>query len=533
MSMRARTFHIVQYEYHPYDAYDSNGNLKPDAEPLITQDDIDRGLSYRSIRKWAYIWHDKDVYTEEEERNDSTGRIKAGEKKKKHVHIALSCEHAIELQAVARWFNVPEQYIDVPKGAGAFLDTVEYLTHSHPNQQAKGKYLYNDDEVVSNFDWRNEVLAKTERELKYGKNLSASKRMQQDVLKYGKTLKECYEEDSILYAQNINILPKLRAEYLDRQGPAEMRMNYYVSGKGGVGKSLLCRAFACSLYPHLPPDEVYYEVQGKNVEFQNYDGQPVIIWDDYRAYDLINVCGDKGMVFKIFDTFPQGTTRVNKKYGHVPLIHSVNIVNGPDEYVVFLDALSGEYVDKWGKKFKSENKDQAYRRFPLIMELKEESINVLVNRGYALGTREYQQYETYGTMVNRFNQIARATHGDPALRKDIELKVLKPVMHIDDDIRASVKNATKSEVDMDKLLDSANKSFKPSLAYLLHKKEIREALFDEYNNVFLPLWYGMHRGTFEDPTFEEWFEKMGAPNDIDDNDRWYRQCSVYDEYVVE
>ena len=43
--------------------------------------------------------------------------------------------------------------VDIPKGRGAFLDCVQYLTHSSEKCQEEGKALYPDSEVFSNFDW--------------------------------------------------------------------------------------------------------------------------------------------------------------------------------------------------------------------------------------------------------------------------------------------------------------------------------------------------------------------------------------------
>lgn len=475
-SIRARTYHIVQYEYHPYDAYDSDGNLKPDAVPLITQDNIDNGLCYKSIKRWAYIWHDRDVYTEKEEINDATGRIKAGDKKPKHVHIVINGDNAIELQAVARWFGVPEQYVDVPKGAGAFLDSVEYLSHSHPNQQALGKHLYPDEEVISNFEWRKEIEDRREKQLRYGANLNAVKQMQQDVLVYGRTLKSCREDDPILFAQNINILPRLRSEYLASQKAPETRMNYYVSGDGGIGKSILCAAFARALYPDLSEDEAYYEVQGNNVEFQSYDGQPIIIWDDFRPDELLSACGNRGMLYNIFDTFPRGTSTVNKKYGYVPLNHRVNIVNGALPYDKFLDNLA--YNHAYGLE---EDASQTYRRFPVILEVTENMIEMLINKGYIQNTREYKQYEYYGAIRNNIRKIKAVR--DTELKQVAQERFLAPIMEMNEAVENAMANHSE---DID--IDSLDYSLRPSYEIICkYKPDMLPELEAKYKE-FLKVW---------------------------------------------
>ena len=83
----------------------------------------------------------------------------------------------MSLSAVAKWFNVPENMVDIPKGRGAFLDCVQYLTHSSDKCQEEGKALYPDNEVFSNFDWQQELLEREENKLKYGGDLSKKDRM--------------------------------------------------------------------------------------------------------------------------------------------------------------------------------------------------------------------------------------------------------------------------------------------------------------------------------------------------------------------
>lgn len=46
------------------------------------------------------------------------------------------------------------QQVKVPKGRGAFLDNVQYITHEDAKQQKLGKHLYSDDEMTANFDYR-------------------------------------------------------------------------------------------------------------------------------------------------------------------------------------------------------------------------------------------------------------------------------------------------------------------------------------------------------------------------------------------
>jgi len=211
--MRQRIFNIMQYEKHP-----------DTGETLLTEEKIKEALEHKTIKEWAYIVHDKDVYSEADERE--YGR-KQGELKPLHYHIVLSCPSACELSSIAKWFGIAEQYVDVPKGRGAFLDCVQYLTHESEKQQEQGKVLYSDEEVKSNFDFRKRLTERAERILKYGKDLDAKLTMMFDVLYGGKTLKECVSEDKILYMENMDKLKKLRLEYISTQKQLYMPVGMY------------------------------------------------------------------------------------------------------------------------------------------------------------------------------------------------------------------------------------------------------------------------------------------------------------------
>jgi len=113
---------------------DDNGNL------FLNEDTIKKALAHKSIKRYAYILHDKD------------------EGKEKHWHIVLEMvSNSVAIDCIAKWFGLAEHIIKIAKGRGAFLDCVEYLTHEHKTQQELGKYIYNDKEVIVNFIFREEL----------------------------------------------------------------------------------------------------------------------------------------------------------------------------------------------------------------------------------------------------------------------------------------------------------------------------------------------------------------------------------------
>lgn len=396
---KAKVFNIMQYVKH-----------KETGKELIDETAIKLGLAHRTIQEWAYILHDKD-------------KMEDGSPKPPHYHIVLKLGTAVDVETIAKWFQIPSNFVDIPKGWGAFLDCVEYLTHEAKPE----KHHYGDDEVCANFDFRGALNRKNQNRLQYGKDLNEKEQMMVDVL-HGKSLRDCMAEDELLYISNIDKLHKLRLEYISMQEPPKLRLNYYVYGPGGIGKGLMCRALARALFPISDNDEdIFFETGSKNALFEGYDGQPVIIWNDCRALDLLNALNGRGNVFNVFDTHPSGQ-RQNVKYSSVRLCNCVNIVNGIQGYTEFLDGLAGEYKDRSGEEFKAEDKSQSYRRFPFIIPISENDFDLLLNKGFAEGTREYEQYFEYKKIQGNMQKVRQLCGANEVMAKELETKTLKPVV---------------------------------------------------------------------------------------------------------
>lgn len=336
-------FNIPQYEKNPVTGEILN----------FSKENIKSCIDHKTIKQYAYIRHDKDLYTVDDEKND----YKVGELKTPHYHVVLRCDNAIEIETIAKWLDIPPQYIDAPKGRGAFLDCVQYLTHESEKEQAKGKHLYADKEVTANFDFRAELSKREENKLKYGRDLTKEQEIFHSVLYEGKTIRQIIDEDSIFFMEHHKKLDEYRMMYIQKSNPPTTRLNFYVCGSGGAGNDLLCRALARSLFSNLKnDDDIFFEVSSEKTTFEGYDGQPVIIWSYCRAYELMQKLGTYGNVFRVFDMHPT-KARQNIKYGSINLINQVNIVNSVQPYKEFLDGLAGEYI-KDGVLQKSEEHEK-------------------------------------------------------------------------------------------------------------------------------------------------------------------------------
>lgn len=412
-----RIFNVMQYEKHP-----------ETGETLLTEEQIRVALlSHRTVKRWAYICHDKDVYLALDEEQNSDH--KAGEIKPRHWHIVLECGSNVEIGVVARWLGVAENFVETAKGAGAFLDCVQYLTHEQEKQQLLGKRLYADSEVKSNFEFRAELDKRAENRAKYNRDLNLKERIRMEVLLNGMTLRQVIDKYPYEFQQDFAYLERCRIRYISKIAPMpRRRINYYVEGSGGIGKGLISRALARALIDRdnlLKDDEIFFEVGADRTSFEGYDGQPVLIWNDCRASTLLTKLDGRENVFNVFDPHPADIQQ-NIKYGSIRLNNEINIVNSVQTWKEFLDELAAEYKRN-GQIHKAEDKRQSYRRFPFFLVLHEEDYDLGMNKGVFDGTREFEQYMMYRGMQANMRRIADRCGDNYELYNLETKKIVQPI----------------------------------------------------------------------------------------------------------
>lgn len=439
-------YSIQQREVHPITG-----------EQLFSEKNILNGIAYKTIEKWSYILHDKDYKSQEMEVDDDHPDIPIGQLIDPHWHIVLKCKNAVEIHTIAKWFGVPENFVKILHGANAYIDAVEYLTHEHQTQQLLKKHRYDDGEVKSNHDWRKELdLYQARRQKKNASKLNTKDYYRNEVLYHGMTLREVIEENADAYRDDLATLKKYRLEYiLSFAELPSSRINYYVDGRGGVGKGLLCEAIARNLFPDLKyDDDIFFMTGSKKSLLDGYDGQPVIIWDDVRSYTLLQALDGRENVFNVFDTHPKNR-RDHIKFGYTRLTNCVNIVNSVEPFTEFLDALAGEYKDSKGEFHKAEDKGQSYRRFPIIIPLHEEDFDILLNKGVLEGTREYQQYVEHRHIRGNLERIRRKLAGYEEQISMIESKLVAPIMQAHADMAIGMRGGSNESLE-EILADFAN-----------------------------------------------------------------------------
>ncbi len=394
-----RIFNCLQYEYNP----------KTGACLNFTEANILKCIKHRTITRYAYIMHDKDTVTEAD---IETGRgaytdADLGKPKGVHWHVVIeTANNAYPASTIAKWLGIPENMVEMPKGRGAFIDCVEYLRHSDIHQALKGKYEYGEDEVKANFDWQTEVEALVLRKTEFERPLSEKEYVKNCVLYKGMTIGEVIDRYPTLYQEEMTILQKLRLEYLNRNAPMPpFRVNYYIYGNTGTGKDTMAHSLAKALFPDMKyDDDVYFEIGSKKVTFSGYDGQPVIIWSEFRADTFVDALGGYESVLGTIDIIPKNK-REHKKFGDIRLVNAVNIVTSTQDYREFLRGLVKEG---------DPDPTQANRRFPIIIPIHAKYFDIMLNEGY-LGGDAFAEYRTWRQVTGSFGEIARKLNSRPEL----------------------------------------------------------------------------------------------------------------------
>ena len=220
----------------------------------INIDKINEVLNSKDcIRDYAYIVHDKDV--------DDRGILKES-----HIHLALRFNNAYDTKHISQWFDVPEQYVGKVKGK--WIDVLKYLTH----ENAKGKYQYSKDDVVSNFDFVEEIKSK-DKPRDERRSEIINKIVDGEIREFNYTEYMTIEEFD-KYKKSIDNAYKYRQDKFE--GVDRLMECYFITGDSGTGKTTYAKQIA---------REKGYSVfvsSGSNDVLDGYKGQDCIILDDLR-----------------------------------------------------------------------------------------------------------------------------------------------------------------------------------------------------------------------------------------------------------
>lgn len=282
--------------------------------------------SHTTIKKWAYILHDKD---------DTAP----------HYHIYLNFGNSgVDTKQVAEWFGLQESQVN--KIRGRATDMLLYLTHGNDSQQ--NKHQYSPTEVIANFDFQTEV--KNAKILGDFKNYSYAQQ-----LEYVNTLP--ISEKASAFSQ-LEKLWKLQCRWLTLQTDRKLEV-MFICGKGGTGKTY----YAKKLLTSMGYD--YCVSSSSNDPFQDYLGQKAIILDDLRDKsfefeDLLKIL-DNNTVSSVQSRFQ------NKVFNGVLIIITTSV------------PLRYWYRLQYGNQY--DTLIQLYRRISCYVEMTKEEISVFSEIG--------------------------------------------------------------------------------------------------------------------------------------------------------
>lgn len=434
---------VMEVQSHTHDLY---GN------PIFTPDIINAFIKVNAVEnggalvRWCWTLQDKDVYTQEEQdssadANGGTPVVMAGQKKPDHIHLAFEWKNQVHFSAVAKCFNLPERQVQKAKAKyNQFLHMCRYQTHEMPEEQAKGKHRYDDSEVHCNFDFRGEIdkLTKSENKAKARKMSKAMFAELIEKVEAGEITPEEIRKQYgyAFYQEKQKQIELARQEYITRYYTPSLRINFYVDAAGSthggrIGKTQLCKMLARSLFPDLVDSECFYEVGSARSGLQKYKEQPVIIWNDMRAVDMIQTFG-RSELLNMLDDHP-GKTESRILYGTVVPVQKFNIINGIEPYDEFLKGLAGTYTDRFGNKVEAEDESQVYGRFPFIIHVSQSWIDFMISRGWMNGTREYLEYDRFARCVGGIRRLMKGYEGEAlqALGHETSKAVVEKVRYLE------------------------------------------------------------------------------------------------------
>lgn len=498
--LKSRIFNCLQYEKNP----------KTGADLHFSEANILNCVKHKSITRYAYIKHDRDVITEWDIENGKGAYSEQdlGKDKGDHWHIVIECAKGLmPVSTIARWLGIPENMVEIPKGRGAFIDCVEYLRHSDIRQELKGKYEYDKSEVKANFDWETEVTELVLRKTKYEKPLSQADFLKNEVLYNGMRLKNVIDTYPTIYQKEMTVFDRLRMKYIVERAPLpSSRVNFYIEGKSGYGKDTMARSIARGLFPDLvgDDDDIFFEIGGNKVTFDGYDGQPVIIWSEFRADTFVKALGGYEEVLGAIDIIPKNN-RHHKKFGAVKLINSVNIVTSTEPYLNFLKGLIPE---------NDPDPSQANRRFPIIIPIRMSDFDILINSGY-LDADAYSDYTAFQNVSGSFGQLARRLNTRPELFRVAEKRLSEPILEAHKLVDTNIHVDEFDGMTDDEILASFEKAGYGQVRN--YRRKSNNELMQEYQTWLENDFYAKHPSCRRDsncPSFEWWLENNHVKKDV-------------------
>ena len=406
-----------------------------------------------SLVRWAWCMHDKDTVREENieqlRLTDPLHEYKIGDPRPAHIHLVLQFENPIENTSLAKTANLPINFIREPEARKWQFEAIAtYLSHCREDERKKGKHLYPVEEIhCGNFDYTKEVtayLAQRRKSLQKSNPRQVANdyinRIESGKLKFEDAKREIREgtEGYAFFLRYEKELRAARSEFIKRTYEMKPRINYYIFGGSGTGKSTMSKYLAKALFPNLEDYECFYTVGATGVRFDDYEYQPVIIWEDIRGDDLRKEYGSEG-VLNLMELNPKKRS-YNIKFGKVTLTHQVNIFTSPYNFDLFVEKLMADDKEGGGQSTEA-LRFQARRRFPVVINISNNEIEVLANSQIFFNTEDIV-FRKYARIENANIKLLLRDRAGKSLDKEFD-KITKPIVKLHNDFTAKMSSDPK------------------------------------------------------------------------------------------
>ena len=222
----------------------------------------------------------------------------------------------------------------------------------------------------------------------------------------GMSMREVFKTDLRVYLHySVRTFYRARQKYLNSLPAPQNRLNFYITGRPGIGKGVLARALARSLFPGIEANSMMFyayferEIDNKRL-LRDYDGQPVLIWPNCGSAMLNKIRSSKSDLGAAFELNP--TTKCGC------LVNTMNIVDSCESRGKFFDASA-----------------DIRELFPFIFSLHEDHFDLFINEGYRRGNSTFsEQYSKYTTQAN-MGKLIEMYGGETAAYMDASKKVVE------------------------------------------------------------------------------------------------------------
>jgi hypothetical protein len=319
----------------------------------LTHIDLDKMViqlkDRKCIEKWAYIIHDKDTYTEEDEKKNPDK--KEGKLKEKHIHLMLKFTSPQKARLVTQWFNLPINMLSKIKGK--WMTALIYLTHG--NNPEKAQYDF-EDVKTNGFDYEdaidiNQINPSSTRKVREKEIIEL---INSEVVREYNISKYFNAEEYNTHNKAIKNTFTYVQEKLEMLNKGRDMKVIYIKGESGCGKTTYARMIADN------KDYSYYVSSSSNDVLDGYKGQDCLILDDFR---------DTSLTFpdllKLLDNHTNSS--VKSRFKNKNLVYC--------KLVIITSTQSLDWLLKNIENKKDEDVTQLKRRIGLIVELTKEEMD--------------------------------------------------------------------------------------------------------------------------------------------------------------